>query len=457
MKNILFILGIPLILMGCSGEGRQDSLSLEVSENGRYFLQGDQPFFWLGDTGWLMLTRLDRQQAATYLRTRSEQGFNVIQVMLLHSLDAVNVYGDSALKGASVAHPRVTAGNSFSDSTAYDYWDHVEYALRLAEELDMYLAMVPVWGSNVRSGAVSGKDAAVYAAWLGKRFSGHPNIIWLNGGDVRGTDSMEIWNVIGQQLKRHDPAHLVTFHPFGRTQSSDWFHDASWLDFHMFQSGHRRYDQDDTERAYGEDNWRYALHDLALEPARPTLDGEPSYEDIPQGLHDTSQPRWKDSDLRRYAYWSVFSGCAGFTYGHNSVMQFYDPAGPDPAYGARLAWLEALQAPGAVQMQYLKRLMLSRSYLSREPDSTLVAGDQGAAYNYLAAIRGTDHVMIYTYTGREIPVRMGVIGGERIRASWFDPRTGRSSSFGRFENSGVHTFDPPGEVAPGNDWVLVLQ
>ncbi len=44
------------------------------------------------------------------------------------------------------------------------------------------------------------------------------------------------------------------------------------------------------------------------QPLRPVLDGEPSYEDIPQGLHSDLEPRWNDLDIRRYAYWSVFAG-----------------------------------------------------------------------------------------------------------------------------------------------------
>ena len=40
---------------------------------------------------------------------------------------------------------------------------------------------------------------------------------------------------------------------------------------------------------------------------KPVLDAEPSYEGIPQGLHDPAQPRWRDCDVRRYGYWSVFA------------------------------------------------------------------------------------------------------------------------------------------------------
>ena len=57
------------------------------------------------------------------------------------------------------------------------------------------------------------------------------------------------------------------------------------------------------------------VNDYALKPTKPTLDGEPSYEHIPEGLHDSLNRRWNAADIRRYAYWSVFAGAAGFTYG----------------------------------------------------------------------------------------------------------------------------------------------
>ena len=88
----------------------------------------------------------------------------------------------------------------------------------------------------------------------------------------------------------------MTFHPRGRTTSAWWYNDREWMDFNMFQSGHRRYGQrkgdgdytikDNTE----EDNWRYVDMSFEKKPLRPVIDGEPSYEDIPQGLHDFTKP-----------------------------------------------------------------------------------------------------------------------------------------------------------------------
>ena len=37
---------------------------LSISGNGRYFMQGDKPFFWLADTGWLIFGNLTEEEAA---------------------------------------------------------------------------------------------------------------------------------------------------------------------------------------------------------------------------------------------------------------------------------------------------------------------------------------------------------------------------------------------------------
>ncbi|MGB8491394.1 MAG: glycoside hydrolase family 140 protein, partial [Bacteroidales bacterium] len=463
MKNLQ--LYIPLVALtlatGACAQMKSPQIkklaALEISENRRYLVdENGNPFFWLGDTGWLLFSKLTREEADKYLTDRAAKGFNVIQVMVLHSPGVANVYGDSALIGRNVANPLVTEGNAFEVPLQYDFWDNVDYIIDLAAQKGIYIALVPVWGSNVRNGLVKKDDAAKYAEWIANRYRNRSNIIWLNGGDVRGSDSLDIWNIIGSTIDKVDPGHLITFHPFGRTTSSIWFHNEKWLDFNMFQSGHRRYDQDNSGWGFGQDNWRYVDHDYTLDPVKPTIDGEPSYEGIPQGLHNPGEPYWDANDVRRYAYWSVFAGGFGFTYGANSVMQFYKQSDLKPAYGAREYWDAALSAPGSGQMQYLKKLMLSRPYLERIPDQSLISGDNGVKYDYLIGTRGNNYAFIYTYTVRNIPVKMGIIPGDKVKATWYKPTDGSTTVIGEFENKGTLEFDPPGEPADGNDWVLVL-
>ncbi|MEH6306877.1 glycoside hydrolase family 140 protein [Olivibacter sp. CPCC 100613] len=435
-------------------------MRLKVSENGRYVVTEDgNPFFWLGDTGWLLFSKLTKEEINQYLADRQEKGYNVIQVMLLHTLKAKNVYGHPALAEKDVSKP-VLEGTT-QDSTQLSYWDLVDYAVQKAAQKNMYLALVPVWGTNVKEGGVSAEQAKAYATFLAKRYAAAPNIIWLNGGDLKGSDSIQVWKTIGNTLKQLDSNHLVTFHPRGRTSSSEWFHQEPWLDFNMFQSGHRRYDQDtsaDETNHFGEDNWRFVLRDYQLQPIKPTIDGEPSYEGIPQGLHDPKEPRWTAKDIRRYAYWSVFSGAFGFTYGNNSIMQFLNEKDTDStaAYGATELWKDALQNPGAGEMRYLKELVLSKSFLDRVPDQSLLA-ENGEKYDYKVATRGKDYALIYTYNGGTVKVNPSKIATGKLKASWFDPRKGVYTEIGEVSPTDGQTFEAPGEAKEGNDWVLVLE
>ena len=314
---------------------------LSILPGKSYFARDGKPFFWLGDTAWLLLSAVTEQDAFVYLKDRSDKGFNVIQADLIHSLGG--------------------HGQRW-DMQSREYWEHCDRVIDRAGELGLMMALLPSWGSLVKEGILNTDNVERYGRFLARRYADRDNILWLLGGDIKPEGFEEYYTRLGSLLKDTSPDRLIGFHPFGRCSSSLWFDGADWLDFHMFQSGHRRYDQcsmgawDDTSNSmslYGEDNWRYVRHDLAL-GNRPVIDGEPSYEGILQGLHDETQPYWTAKDARRYAYWSVFAGAAGHTYGDNSVMQFYDPAsGRKGAYGARDSWKDALDHPGAGQMREL--------------------------------------------------------------------------------------------------------
>lgn len=466
LKLLVVLIGLICIVKACKEEKKETSNQpeeknaefpkLKISENQRYFMTGEnKPFFWLGDTAWLLFKNLGREETETYLEDRRQKSFNVIQVMTLHSLEMANAYGDSALVNKNVAKPLTTPGNDSNDEDAYDFWDHVDFVVDRAAEKGLYVGLVPVWGTNVKNGGVSVEEAKIYAQFLTDRYGSKNNVIWLNGGDTHGDEKTEVWNTIGSTIKAGNSDQLMTFHPFGRMQSIDWFNGAPWLDFNMFQGGHRRYDQDDTERGYGQDTWRYIQEAYDLKPIKPTLDGEPSYEGIPQGLHDTLQPLWNANDLRRYGYWAVFAGGAGFTYGHSAVMQMHKSNDKSGAYGNKMLWSDAMNSAGAGQMVYLKDLMLKYPYFGRIPDQSLIA-NQGEKYDYITATRGTDYALIYTYNGRPLEINMGKISGAEVEAGWYNPGTGKSMPIGTVDNTEVQEFDPPGETKDGNDWVLVL-
>lgn len=149
------------------------------------------------------------------------------------------------------------------------------------------------------------------------------------------------------------------------------------------------------------------------------------------------------------------AGAFGHTYGHNSIWQMYAPP-RKPILDAKLTWREALDAPSAKQMGYLRKVIELRPFLTQTPDQSLIAGDVGYGDAHIRALRGDGYALIYTPTGRKLEIQLGKLSGEKVKASWFNPRTGESVVIGELENHGRHRFDPPGEAPPGGDWILAL-
>lgn len=430
--------------------------NLRVTENGRYFSCGESPFFWMGDTAWLLFHQLTLEESYRYLRNRREKGYNIILADFLHTEKQINLAGDSALIDGDCS--RINLDGSF--------WPHIDQVIRMAEELGMYMGILPVWGSSiVKQGCLNGENLGGFMEFLLNRYHHCPNLVWIVGGDVRGDVNPELFRTMGRMMKEDRPDRLVGYHPFGRTSSSLWFHEEEWLDFNMFQSGHRRYDQaelgewdDNTkgEGCFGEDCWRYVERDHKKEPAKPTLDGEPSYEQIIQGLHDKTQPYWKAEDARRYAYWNVMAGAGGHTYGHNSIMQFYRDKTKEGAYGARYTWDEAIHQPGGSQMQHLAALMNSLDFIQGRPAQEYLLSEQGEQYQYISVFAGPDYLLAYSYTSREIRLTLKDYGGKQLGAYWFDPVTGVSSFIKDVTGMEAVTAQPP-ERESGTDVVLVVR
>ena len=424
---------------------------LTVTDNGRYIIHADgTPFFWLGNTAWLLPERLTREEAEYYLNKERELGYNVEQIQVLNGTPTFNIYGRQA-------NDESFDCSRFSTSGQYGYWEHLDYIIDIAAANGIYIAMDCVWGSQI--GILDEKKAALYGKFLGERYKDKPNIIWLIGGDIRGDKKPEVWDALARAIRKADANHIMTFHPRGRTTSAWWFNDREWLDFNMFQSGHRRYGQrrgdgdytikDNTE----EDNWRYVDMSFEVEPLKPTIDGEPSYEDIPQGLHDLDAPRWQDYDVRRYAYWAVFGGAFGHTYGHNSVMQFIRP-GLLASFGAEKPWWEAMNDPGYGQMRYLKWLMLSFPFAERIPDQSIIAGTNGERYDRVIATRGDDYLLVYNYSAKPMSIDLTKISGDKKKVWWMNPADGSLTFLGEYDNA-VADFSYDAAYLRGSDRVLI--
>lgn len=451
---------IAVLLLASIDIGSAAPARLKVSDDHHFLVSKDgKPFFYLGDTAWELFHRLEREEAEKYLRDRASKGFTVIQTVAIAELDGhtdPNPYGHVPLVNLDPAQPNVKEGPE------NDYWDHVDFIVNKANELGLYIGFLPTWGRYWHDKIKDGKplfnetNAAIYGEWLGRRYK-DKQIIWILGGD-RGIDNEEqkaVIRAMARGLRKGDGGtHLITLHPPGGNGSSTWFQNEDWLDFNMRQNGHEaeftgRYEKTKT--------------DYDRTPAKPVIDGEPLYEDHPLSFKPDQLGHSVAADVRRPLYWDLFGGACGHTYGHHSVWQMYDPVRGKAINRPLMPWYDAIHQPGAEQMQFGRKLMESRPFLTRIPDDSIIATGSvassmpGAGTRRFCATRDSNgrYLMVYAPVGRPFRVRMNKIQGGEVRAWWFNPRDGTAKEIGEFQNVGEKEFTPP---TPGEllDWVLVL-
>ncbi len=442
---ILFSIILPLSFV--------NGQPLQVSKNNRYLVKSDgSPFFWLADTAWELFHRCNREEATMYLKKRKSQGFNVIQAVVLAELDGLhtpNPYGDLPLINDDPTKPNP------------DYFSHVDFILDEAARLGMYIALLPTWGDKVFTNSwgkgpeiFNVTNARVYGLWLGERYRDRDNIIWIIGGDRtprENSSDVEVWRNMAEGIAEGCGGYenaLMSFHPQPRDfgGSSTWFHEDEWLDFNMHQTGH-----------CPKPSYLNIRHDYQLTPVKPVLDGEPFYEDHPVCFNAKEGGYSLPRDIRRIMYWNVFAGAFGQTYGCHDIWQMHIQ-GENGINNPLRPWQKALDLPMASQVHHLKDLMLSRPFLSRIPDQSMVVTPQQDDEDYVIATRdqqGT-YAMIYFPTGKSVDLDLNSLNGKNLITWWFDPRTGASFRGEDLKKNGsVHHIEPPTRGV-GQDWVLVL-
>ncbi|MCF7974161.1 MAG: glycoside hydrolase family 140 protein [Phycisphaerae bacterium] len=436
-----------VLVLGVTAWGQTRPSAFTATQHG--LQRNGQPFFWLGDTGWLLMS-LSPADVERYLDDRAAKHFTVIQMMAIRTNHTVESPTQSDLV------PNYAGALPFSrfDPVAMNeaYWRHIDFILDAASDRGLTIALATMWGRDADSlFPDSLKNNERYGTLLGRRYRHRDNLVWLVTGEYEkiednwrqdhdiSDEQRTLLRAIAHGLEAgHEGRHLMTIHPVF-TSSRD-FHEDAWLDFNMQQTW-----------GGAPANVARIRSDYQKQPPKPVLNGEPGYENRAE---PPTSSAWK---CRYEGYWSVFSGAFGFTYGADRVWQFH------------LEWQDALQYEGAADMQHLRSLIESRPMENRVPDEQILIsgrGDLRQGPSYCAAARASDgcYAMVYSTMGEPFALNLSALSGDRLHGWWYSPRDGQCYGNDRqqtrrpFElakTQGQHEFTPP-TSGLNQDWVLVL-
>ncbi len=447
--------------------------SLQVSSNQKFFQKPDgESFLWIGDTAWELFHKLNREDAQLYLKDRANKGFSVIQAVVLAEMGGLqipNAYGEVPLHDLNPENPNEA------------YFKHVDFIVNEAEELGLFVGMLPTWGDKVTPAnggepvIFNTQNAYVYGRFLGERYKNKP-IVWILGGDrnIHNANELKVWEAMARGIRVGDGGkHLMSYHPRGGSSSHELLPHEPWIDFDMYQSGH-------SQKFLNV--YQYADVLRQLEPRKPFVDAEPPYEGIPvqfwNYLHWNDPKRvpqhvltsdntigdksyfkegfFNAHDIRVHAYWNFLSGAAGYTYGNNAIWQMFEEGDEGFSIPCLQGWQKALNSEGSEDMRHLREILTLRSFDKLVPDQGLVVGSNPEDSMHVRVAYAKDHsfVMAYLSVGQSVKLNLEMMSSD-LRFWWFNPANGECKKGEKFRNKGEKSFDPPHSDA-GKDWLLII-
>ena len=418
--------------------------ALQVHENKRFLKTADgAPFFWLGDTAWC-LYKMAPAEVDQYMENRARKKYTVVQAMAIRTHGGMdNYHGDEPFESLSPVKLSET------------YWKHIDYIVDKAAENGMYAALATMWGHNANTLFPNpAQDNQDYGRLLGERYKDRNNVIWLVAGEygkIRDDwaqtkdeglteEHINLFRAIAHGLRDgHGGKHLMTIHPI--FSSSRHFHEDAWLDFNMEQTWL---------------NFRACpgrvTEDYGKKPPKPAVNGEPGYEGM--GRPDLEKETITPWIARAQAYWCVFSGAFGHTYGSNGLWQFSRPP-REPS------WTDAMAREGGAHMQHVRALMESVAFPNMAPDQELITSANGTAREktYIAALRDEAGAFAFVYLpqGGTVSVDLAKLKPDAsFKVRWFDPRTGAYKEGHDRDGGAPADFEAPSS-GENQDWVLTLK
>lgn len=417
-------LAAVLFLAPPAAAAERPAFPLKVDGSGRFFVdQRGRPFLVHGDTPWSLTHNLTYEEAVRYLEDRRARGFDTL---LVSAPDAYDPDGKATYPPDRYGHQPFEGGDWTRPVEAY--WAHVDRVLRRTGEMGFLVLFAPAYlgccddGYEAQLARNGEARARAYGQWIGRRYAGLANLVFVHGGDRNPFVAGKEVEAIARGIRESGARQMHTAHWTSNSSALDHF--ADLLDFN-------------TSYTYGPVAWR-VLFDRAAHRDRPTILVETHYEnDFGKRTAD---------DVRAYPYRAVLAGGAGHLFGNK------------PLWFCGRGWEAALDLPGSRYMEIARAFLESREWWRLVPDVTHQVvvdgrgdpgGDDGAQ---VAVTPDGDTLVAYLPSRLTLRVRLDRLSGPAVRGYWCDPRRGTALEMGPFPRAGVRAFQPPTE----GDWLLVL-
>ncbi len=410
--------------------------SMHLSDDGTSLVDQDGVHIFVnGDTAWSLMAQPTNAQILTYLDNRQSKGYNAIIVSLIEAAFAdsapANVLGDEPFTGAPFATPNEA------------YFSRADWIIEQAAARGITLLLAPAylghncgpegWCAQIRAASLSTMRS--YGRFVGNRYKGHPNIIWLIGADTDpftyNVDEKLEQLVAG--IKEFDSEHLMSAHTGPETSAQEIWGRRSWLDLNNVYT-------------YSDATYRKTATEYQRPNALPLFLLETAYEN-----EHGSTPQ----SLRASAYHSVLWGARlGHFFGNCPIWPF----GSSTASGfcSSANWVPQLDSVGSTTVAYLGNLMRSRRHWLMRPDhgDTVMTAGHGSGSTRAVTSRALDgsSVIAYIPTRREVTIDLTEIAGSTAQVWWWNPRSNTASSAGTLSTTASQRLTPPDT----NDWVLVI-
>uniref|UniRef100_A0A7J3QDJ5 DUF4038 domain-containing protein n=1 Tax=Ignisphaera aggregans TaxID=334771 RepID=A0A7J3QDJ5_9CREN len=336
-----------------------------ISDSKDYFVRDGEKFFYLADTAWSAFTNASLDDWRYYLEIRRAQEFNAIQINILPQWDR----SESDL----YIEPFEVTSSSGWDFTKVNevYFDRVEKMVEMAVENGFTPALVVLWCNYVKgtwgskltpSKIIPFEYLQSYVEYVVDRFAKYSPIFVISGDPNFETDeAVKYYLAALEVVKKRAPQCLTTMHLARGVVIPEPFVYSPYLDFYMYQSGHRR---DEQFLAY-----ELAQKFYRLPVKRPIVNGEPCYEGM--GYAVGRLGRFTRLDVRKAVWQSLLSGAkAGTAYGALGIWNWHVLGKrflKENSWGLSYDWRTALTFPGAYDVAFAKWLFENYDLFDIEP------------------------------------------------------------------------------------------